>query len=160
MRKHTWPIRCCFMVLFFSILAVPAMAQKRSAGVRAGISASPPNQFYVGVQVMAGEIVKDFWFRPNAEIGFGNSVTEVGLNGEFVYVMRLPKNDWTPYFGGGPALNITTIHGGAPLNNNTNVGPGFNFLAGIGKTKGLFAEIKVGALDSPEFKFGIGYTFR
>jgi hypothetical protein len=135
------------------------MAQERSAGVVAGISARP-NQFYIGAHVMAGEVVKDFWFRPNAEIAFGNSLTQIGLNGEFVYLMRLPKNAWTPYFGGGPALNIATIHRDAPLNNTTDTGPGFNFLAGIGKSKGLFAEIKVGALDSPEFKFGVGYSFR
>ena len=38
--------------------------------------------------------------------------------------------------------------------------PGFNLLIGIAQSKGLFSEIKIGAIDSPSFKFGIGYTFR
>jgi hypothetical protein len=33
-------------------------------------------------------------------------------------------------------------------------------LIGISQRKGLFTEIKIGAIGSPSFKFGIGYTFR
>ena len=49
--------------------------------------------------------------------------------------------------------------GGVP-NRATDVRPGFNFLVGIAQRRGLFSEIKIGAIDSPSFKFGIGYTFR
>ena len=41
-----------------------------------------------------------------------------------------------------------------------NVGPGFNFLAGLQLNQGLFFEIKLGVIDSPDFKFTVGYSFR
>jgi len=136
------------------------MAQRsRGAGLVAGVSASP-DQFYIGGNVMAGKIEKDFWFRPGLEVGFGHSTTLVGLNGEFVYLMDLRKSPWTAYFGGGPAIIITTLHRDSPANNSTDVGPGFNFLAGLRKSQGIFGEIKIGAMDSPAFKIGIGYSFK
>jgi hypothetical protein len=41
----------------------------------------------------------------------------------------------------------------------TDTGGGFNFLGGIRQRKGLMAEIKIGAIDSPDFKVGIGWTW-
>ena len=168
MLNHKWPVRCCFLLLILAAMTAPAMAQSSGSsssgtsvggvGLVAGVSASP-DQFYFGVNVMAAKVATNFWFRPGGEVGFGNSTTLVGLNGEFVYLMDIRKSPWTAYFGGGPALNITTFHNDPPAENNTEVGPGFNFLAGIRKSKGLFSEIKVGLMDSAEFKFGIGYTF-
>jgi hypothetical protein len=158
MFKCAWPIRCCLLLLILSAVAMPAVAE-RSVGVEAGVSASP-DQFYVGGNVMAGKVAKDFWFRPSVEIGFGNHTTLAAFNGEFVYLMDLPKSDWTVYFGGGPALNIATFHRTGPGSNSTDVGGGFNFLGGIRKAHGIFAEIKAGVMDSPGFKFGVGYTFK
>lgn len=158
MRKHRLTIQFCLAFLLLTCLAVPGFAQT-GFGVRAGISAQP-NQFYLGAHVTTGEVVKNFWFKPNMEVGFGNHVTQVALNGEFVYQLNIAKSEWVPYLGGGPAINIATFHGEGNTGNVTDTGPGFNFLGGVGKTKGVFAEIKVGLIDSPEFKFGIGYTFR
>lgn len=106
---------------------------------------------------MAGQVIKDLWFRPDFEIGFGDSSTLVGLNGEFAYMLSLSKSSWTPYVGAGPALVIRNFHNKS--GNNTHVGPGFNFLGGIRKKRGVFVEVKAGAMDSPSFKLGIGYTF-
>jgi hypothetical protein len=141
-----------FFILYFSISA----SAERNVGMVAGISASP-NQFYVGGHVMAGQVTKDLWFKPNFEVGFGNSSTLVGLNGEFAYMLSLTKSEWTPYVGAGPALVIQSFHHNT--GNDSHVGPGFNFLGGVRKKKGVFAEVKAGALDSPSFKLGIGYTF-
>ena len=35
-----------------------------------------------------------------------------------------------------------------------------NFLFGAEARNGLFFELKVGVIDSPELKFGVGYTFK
>jgi hypothetical protein len=158
MTINSWPVRLCLLLVVASVLAIPGFAQN-AAGIQAGVSASP-DQFYIGGHVAVAEIEKNFWFRPGADVGFGNSATVFTLNGDFVYNVDLRKNPWTAYFGGGPALVIATFHRDAPLSNNTDVGPGFHFLAGIRKPKGIFAEIKVGLMDSPEFKLGIGYSFR
>jgi hypothetical protein len=33
-------------------------------------------------------------------------------------------------------------------------------LFGLQNTKGTFFEVKLGAVDSPDLKIGVGYTFR
>jgi len=140
------------MVLF---PAISAQAQQ-GVGVRAGISAEP-GQFYFGAHAAFGPVVDKLWFRPNVEVGVGNHVTLIAINADFTYWVPLRKNPWNVYLGGGPAGNIFSFGGAA--NRSTDVRPGFNFVAGIGQRKGLFSEIKIGAIDSPSFKFGIGYTF-
>ena len=41
-----------------------------------------------------------------------------------------------------------------------NTEAGLNFLVGVEQSRGLFFEFKIGAMDSPDFKFGVGWTFR
>jgi hypothetical protein len=147
---RTWQVRVGLLCLLFLIFSTPIFAE-RNVGLVAGVSANP-DQFYVGGHVLAGQVFKDLWFRPDFEIGFGDNSTLAGLNGEFAYMLNITKASWNPYVGAGPALVISHVH-------DTHVGPGFNFLIGVRKKKGVFAEIKAGFADSPAFKFGIGYTF-
>lgn len=121
-------------------------------GVRTGASGDP-GQFYVGGHVETGPIIDRLVFRPNIEVGFGNDTTLVGANVEFAYKIRVPKQRWTAYVGGGPALNIYRRKG------ETSPDGGFNVLFGAEHQRGLFAEIKAGLGGSPGFKFGVGYTF-
>ena len=134
----------------------PVFAQK-DMGIRAGVSIDP-EQFYFGGHITTGPVVDRLFFRPNAEIGVGNHSSGVALNGEFAYFVPLEKRDTNAYFGGGPAVNI--FSSGPSGARNTSVGPGFNFLVGVGQRRGWFAEMKIGAIDSPRFKLGVGYTFR
>ena len=149
-------LKFLFVATLLLISTNTAMAQEGGAGVRAGISVDP-DQFYFGGHVDVKEIVDRFWFRPNAEVGVGNGATLFALNGEFVYFLPVRNTEWRPYFGGGPAFVLTTVK--ANDNRNTNVGPGFNFVGGIQQQKGLLAEIKIGAIDSPNFKLGLGWTW-
>ena len=152
MKRWSW----IFLLLSIGIGAIPASAQ--NVGVRAGLSLDP-EQFYFGVHGTTPPIVDALEFRPNLEIGFGDSRTIVALNGEFVYPFEL--NNRTPlYAGGGPALVIIRRdQTGAPGGSVTNVEPGFNFLLGLVFAEDYFTEIKIGVIDSPEVKFGVGYNF-
>jgi hypothetical protein len=138
------------------LFAVSAQAQQ-GVGVRAGVSGDP-GQFYFGGHAAFGPVVDKLWFRPNLEVGVGNNLTLIALNGEFTYWIPLSKSPWNFYLGGGPAANIFTY--GDVGNRGSAVRPGFNFVLGVAQRKGLFSEIKIGAIDSPSFKFGIGYTFQ
>jgi len=131
------------------------MAQSH-AGLRAGISAAP-DQFYIGAHVDLKEVVERFWFRPNVEVGFGDGATLATFNGEFVYLLKAKSKEWTPYFGGGPAFVLDSVR--TPSGHHLDAGPGFNFVGGIQQKKGLLGEIKIGALDSPNFKMGVGWTW-
>jgi hypothetical protein len=147
----------CMLTLLFVVLVSPVSAEAQSRiGIRAGISVDP-DQFYFGGHADVGEITNRFWFRPNLEIGAGDSRTLFTFNGELAYKPSTNWKEWVPYLGGGPGLVIQSHHG--EQNQDTDVGPGFNFVAGVEKRKGLLAEMKFGLLDSPSFKLGIGWAW-
>ena len=117
-------------------------------GVRVGVSGDP-DQFFFGAHVETSPIIDHLTFRPNAEIGVGDDETLVAFNFEFAYWIPLKNQPWRVYLGGGPALVIRSFHEGHPHDGDSDVGGGLNFLLGIQHRKGLFAELKVGAIDSP-----------
>jgi hypothetical protein len=144
-----------FVVPALFALAVPAYAQ--GPGVRGGISIDP-DQFYFGGHYETDALVDRLHFRPNLEVGLGDDVVTTGLNFEFIY--KFPtRSAWRLYAGGGPAVNFYSFdRDGA--DGDTETEGGLNFLFGAESSNGLFFEIKVGAIDSPDVKFGVGFTFR
>ena len=133
-------------------IASPVVAQPLSVGVRAGASVDP-DQFYFGGHVETAPIVDRIHFRPNVEIGVGNHATVIALDFDLAY--KFPSSrPWQIYAFGGPALNIVDV------NDDTSANGGFNLGIGVEHREGLFGEIKVGLIDSPDFKIGIGYRFR
>jgi hypothetical protein len=142
---------CATLSLVALFVTLPASAAAQSIGGRVGVSADP-DQFYFGVHYETKPLVDRLTFRPNIEIGIGDDTTLAALNFEFAYKFAEPKGAWKLYAGGGPALNIYSGDRGAE--------GGFNILLGIAHKDGLFFEVKVGAIDSPSFKFGVGYVFK
>lgn len=139
-------------VLLCAVLAARAEAQ--SAGVRVGVSGDPA-QFYFGGHYESAPFAEQLRFRPNLEIGVGDNHTLVAVNFEFAYYVPIQRRSpWSFYVGAGPALVVDRV------NSNTNSGGGFNILVGAQHSQGFFAEVKAGFVDSPSFKFGVGYTFR
>jgi hypothetical protein len=141
-----------FLLAVVAISATPAAAQ--DAGFRGGISVDP-DQFYFGGHLETSPLVDRLHFRPNLEVGFGDDLMLIGANMEFIY--KFPRRgDWGVYAGGGPALNIYSFD---DVDDSETEG-GLNILVGVETPRGLFFEFKVGAIDSPDFKFGVGWTFR
>ena len=141
------------VIVIVLLSAYAAHANAQGIGVRAGVSGSP-DQFYGGLHYETDRIADRLRFRPNIELGVGSDQTLVALNLELVYDVPLHRAPWRVYVGAGPALNIYRF------TNNTDPEGGFNILMGLAHRGGLFTELKVGAIDSPSVKFGIGYTFR
>ena len=141
-----------FVVVLAAISATPALAQ--DAGLRGGMSVNP-DQFYFGGHIETSPLVDRLHFRPNVEVGIGEDLMLIGANMEFVY--KFPRRGgWGFYAGAGPALNVIMIDDA----DDSNVEAGLNVLLGVESSRGLFFEFKVGAIDSPDFKFGVGYTWR
>jgi hypothetical protein len=145
-----WVAGLSFLLGIVFLSSAPAAAQ--NAGIRGGISVDP-DQFYFGGHFETSPLIDHLYFRPNLEIGLGDDVTLLAANMEFVYKFK-PKREWTLYAGAGPALNISSF------DNNTETDTGFNFLVGAEQRRGLFFEFKIGVIDSPNAKFGVGYTWR
>ena len=146
-------MRRILVVCAVFVIGLASRVEAQGFGVRAGVSADP-DQFYGGIDYETAELLDRLRFRPNLEIGVGDDATLTTVNFEFAYRIPIQKKPWSVYVGGGPALVISHAHG------DTNTGGGFNILLGIAHRRGLFAEIKVGTIDSPGFKFGVGYRFR
>jgi hypothetical protein len=136
-----------------AVLALAAPAGAQSVGVRAGASVDP-DQFYFGGHLETPALVDRVHLRPNVEIGVGDDVTLVAVNVEAVYKYPLRRSPWTVYGGGGPAINYYNFE-----NDRSDTEAGFNFVGGLEHERGLFFEVKVGAANSPDLKFGIGYSF-
>lgn len=154
MRSQITTVRLTQLVLatllMLCTMSRPAVAQ--TIGARAGVSIDP-EQFYFGAHAETPPLADRLRFRPNIEIGLGDGTTIAAFNVEFAYHFRSVE-PWNVYAGAGPALNIIK------RGRDTDAEPGFNVLVGVAHEDGLFAELKVGALDSPRLKFGVGYAFR
>jgi hypothetical protein len=153
-------MRQCCTALWTSILLVAAamavapapIAAQTQAGVRAGVSANP-DQFYFGGHIETTPLVDRLRFRPNVEVGVGDNLTLVAVNFEFIYPFA-SRQPWHVYAGAGPALNWFRSNG------VSDSGAGLNLLLGLEHRNGVFFEAKIGTFDSPDLKFGVGYTFR
>jgi hypothetical protein len=148
-------------VLFLGVLILfsvnTAMAQM-SFGLRAGASVDP-DQFHFGAHIISDPLIPNLTFRPNLEIGLGDGVTAVTANLELAYGIPVPEQEFSVYVGAGPALNVYRFDNPVQQDRDTHLGGGFNILFGLEHHNGLFGEMKVGTIDSPELKFTIGYTF-
>jgi hypothetical protein len=155
-EKPTWraALRGLAAGWILAVVAEPSAFAQGGPGIRAGVGADP-DQFFVGGHYVSQPIWDRLRFQPNVEAGFGDHATVVAFNAEFGYWVRLSA-EWAAYFGGGPAMNLFSRDG----KDGTEVEPGVNVLAGIRHRSGLFFEMKVGAIDSPDFKLAVGYTFR
>lgn len=136
-------------------LAVPAAAQ--GPGVRGGLSVDP-DQVYFGGHYETSPLIDRLHFRPNLEVGVGDDLVTTAFNMEFIY--KFPtRTDWRLFAGGGPAVNFYSFDNDRGRGDGTETEGGFNFVFGAEHRGGVFFEVKVGAVDSPDVKFGVGYTF-
>jgi hypothetical protein len=135
------------------VLFSPTSALAQDAGIRGGISVDP-DQFYFGGHLETSPLVSRLYFRPNVEVGVGDDLMLIAANMEFVYKFTT-RRAWNVYAGAGPALNVYMID-----DRDSEMEAGFNVLVGVEQARGLFFEFKIGAIDSPDFKFGVGYTWR
>ena len=136
-------------------------AAQEHVGIRVGVSGDP-DQFVFGGHIETSPLLDRLVFRPNAEIGLGNDLVLIALNLEFAYKIPIEDNPWTVYLGAGPALNILSFGEGDERRrgrDGTEVEGGFNILLGAEHGDGLFTEFKIGAINSPDLKFVVGYSF-
>jgi hypothetical protein len=140
-------------ILAIAMFAMPAVASGQNLAVTGGANINP-DQVYVGAKY-DWPLLDRVWFEPSVDVGFGNDAKLIAGNVEATYRRPLSRRGpWTLVAGGGPALNHYRLPG------VTETELGFNLLGGVRHARGIFTEFRVGLGDSPELRFGIGYTFR
>ena len=150
----------CVGIAILTLAFANSSAAQEHVGIRVGISGDP-DQFVFGGHIETAPLLERLVFRPNAEIGIGSDLVLLAFNLEFAYKMPLEDNPWTVYVGAGPALNIYSFSGDRGRGrDDTEAEGGFNILVGAEHSEGLFAEFKIGASDSPDLKFTIGYSLQ
>ena len=65
------------------LVVVPSPAAAQRPSIRGGVSMNP-DQVYLGGHYETGPLVDRLHFKPNVELGFGDDITLVGVNVEFV----------------------------------------------------------------------------
>lgn len=142
--------RFAFVVLVLCLSASTASAA--NFGVRGGLSVNP-DQFHVGGHVDVGTIFEPIRFVPNVEIGFGDNLTLVAINGDFLF--DIPEAPF--YVGGEIGVNIVSYDNDLVDGSNSEVG--ISVMGGWHFSGPWLLEAKLGLVDSPDFKATVGYTF-
>jgi hypothetical protein len=141
-------------------------------GVRGGIGFDP-ELIYVGAQAQLGPFIKNVWFRPSYEFGFGEVTQLQSLNLEFAYYLPYVarttsgslRNAWSTYIGAGPALHLARHDFDVEQNDREfnftdwDFDSGLNFLMGVSRGP-TFVELRAGAYGSPAVKLIVGHNFR
>ena len=141
------------VLLIAAVLMMPAVAGAQNLAVTGGANINP-DQFYVGAKY-DWPLLERVWFEPSVDVGFGSDARLIAANLEATYRRPLSRRGpWTVVAGGGPAVNHYRLSG------FTETDLGVNLLAGLRHARGIFTEFRVGLGDSPEFRFGVGYTIR
>lgn len=143
------------VIVFVALIAGSTRAASAQGyAFRTGANVNP-DQLSIGAQYELGVLSDRLWLQPNVDLGVGNDATLLAMNFDVVYRKRLDRRRiWTGYAGGGPAINWYKLLGYSQTE------AGANIVGGLMHSKGLFTEVRVGFLESPRLRFGVGYAFR
>lgn len=129
-------------------------------GLRAGYAGDHDyQQLFVGLHAEVARPFINTALQPSLEVGFGDDLLLIALNVDLFYEFtELAQNDWSFYAGGGVAINHFN-----PDNGSSHTEFGLNLAGGVGRmisrSNRLFAELRIGLEDAPDFKLSLGITF-
>jgi hypothetical protein len=135
----------------------------RDFRLRAGFSLNP-DQFHVGAQAGIGSQQR-IGFRPSLDLGFGNSVRLLSLNGDALYYFAARKR-LAPYLGGGPALSLVDVTDGVGESDGLSAELAGHVVAGLQRLpaagqrgRRYLIEARAGFGDTPDFKLTLAIGF-
>jgi hypothetical protein len=149
-------------------LATPATAPAldltpRDLHARAGFNLNP-DQLHLGVQAAIGSPGR-VGLRPSLDLGLGNSVRLLSLNGDVLYRFDRRRR-LRPFLGGGPALNLVDVTDGVGESDGLTAELAGHAVAGLqwlpaGRRGGrrYLLEARAGIGDTPDFKLTLGIAF-
>ncbi len=139
------------VVLALALVAISAsgVAAQAQFGLRGGFGLKP-DQFVVGGQVEVGKLA---FARivPSVDVGFGDNVTTIAFNGDFLLRVSIPDASIELYGGGGPTVLYADVSNG-PSDWNL----GLTLVVGgrlpVGGRHAVNLEGRLGIGDVPDFR--------
>jgi hypothetical protein len=129
-------------------------------GPRVGASITP-DQFVIGGQMNFPIEPRGLAISPNVELGVGDNVTTIQLNGDMDYHFLDAGPNWNPYAGAGIGIAFfdynSDVGGGSTSKVGINLIGGLRFRQKNGSH--LFTELRLGLGDIPDAKFIVGWNF-
>ena len=141
------------VLLSIAICLIAGTASAADFGLRGGLTLSP-DQFHIGAHTDVGPVIESLRLVPNVEVGFGDNFTLIALNGDLIY--DFSDTPWS--IGGELGLNFMN-HDNAGSNTDFGLSVLGDYRLGLSSGKTLLLEAKLGLLDSPDFKFTVGWNF-
>lgn len=154
------------------LLAAPALAQTYydkhetpyPIGVRVGYTSwESMRQMHFGADMKLGELMENISFTPGFEVGVGDDVTVLALNGDVTWSFSEMVNaPWGLYGGGSLSLIRADLAGPNNETGDADTKLGLSALGGLTRRldngHDAMFEVRVGLLDSPGWKLTLGYS--
>lgn len=153
-------------VALAAAVLVPAAAWAgafQTFGPHIGFSMDP-DQVVFGGQLQMGDIAPSMDFVPGVDVGIGDDLTVISLNGDFHYRFVVEGMTWQPYAGAGIALHFVSWDSPGPTSDDSDTQAGGSLILGadVPTRSGsrFFVEGKIGLGDSPDLKLMAGWHFK
>lgn len=142
------------------LLAAPPAWPSSAIGIRGGLGLDP-DQGVVGLQgQFAGRKLKVVRIAPSVDFGFGDDVTTIAGNLDFIMLLSPPESRSAFYAGAGPTLTWWDFDNDA-IEADTEIG--LSLLGGVrfatSGSHAYTAEFRFGIGDIPEIRILVGFLF-
>jgi len=166
-----------WLAIFALIISFPVATRAdigfQGWGLRTGLSVDP-DQIDIGAHFNLGEFIPNLRFQPNLELGFGDNIFLLMINGETFYLFDVRGSNFRPYAGGelsivrgsnfrpyaGGELSIVYWRVDNSHGKNEDLEIGLSPVGGIefpfSKQTMGFLELKLGIGDVPDFRVAVG----
>lgn len=122
-----------------------------------------PDQVFFGGHFTVGDVGPNIDLVPMVDIGFGDNLTIVSLNGDFRYRIDVSGQTWQPYAGAGIGFHFVSFDSRGPFQDTSDTFGGGHIIVGVdAPTRSgnrFFSDLKIGIGDSPDLKIEAGWSF-
>lgn len=154
MQKASRPVG--LLVAVAVVAALVSRADASGFGPRVGLTGDP-DQVHLGLHLPTVPMTPQLGFMVSFEAGVGDNTTLLSTNLDFKYIFPTRAASWRPYAGAGPALHLLDRD---QVDDDLEVGLGvFGGMQTATRSGAFFGEMRLGLVDSPDFKFTVGWMF-
>lgn len=153
--NYSYKVLPIVAILFLMSIST-ASAQEGSFGARVGMGLNP-DQFVIGAQFAIGKKAGVARIAPSVDLGFGDNVTTIDFNLDFLFRLKVEDTGFGFFGGGGPTLGFADYKGGSDWSVGLSLVGGMELPHIAGHPSTLEARIGIG--DIPDFRLLLAIMF-